>query len=244
MLHDTKDYRWAVRDLQQRQKTSKGAPAYSRFVNRPLGRRLAALAYVLKMSPNGVTGVSALCTASALTVVVMFRPSVTVSLVAAALLVVGYALDSADGQLARLQGGGSAAGEWLDHIVDAVKTASLHLAVLVCWYRFYDIGEAWYLVPIVFQIVASSLFFAMILTDQLRRLNSRNEGHFLKGQGNSSAIYALAVLPTDYGLMCLVFGLLFWAQGFVIIYTFLLIANTGFTILALAKWYREVKQHD
>ena len=52
------------------------------------------------------------------------------------LLVVGYAFDAADGQLARLRGGGIIAGEWLDHMVDAIKVASLHLAVLVGLYRF------------------------------------------------------------------------------------------------------------
>lgn len=242
MLKQLGGYRWAVNELQQRQKTNKGAPAYSRYINRPLGRRLAAIAYIFRMTPNGVTGVSALCTASGLIIIALVRPNILGSLVAAGLLVLGYALDSADGQLARLRGGGSSAGEWLDHVVDAVKTAALHLVILICWYRFYDVSENWYLIPLAFQVVASSLFFSMILTDQLRRLNSGNKGHYLKGQGKSSSWYSLAVMPTDYGLMCVVFGLLFWQQGFIAIYSLLLLANAGFLCLALLKWYREVKQ--
>ncbi len=42
------------------QKTSKGAPAYSRFINRRLGRYLAAGAFALRMTPNQVTFVSAM----------------------------------------------------------------------------------------------------------------------------------------------------------------------------------------
>ena len=51
------------------------------------------------------------------------------------LLILGYALDSADGQLARLLGGGTPEGEWLDHVIDSAKLATIHLAVLVSLYR-------------------------------------------------------------------------------------------------------------
>lgn len=241
MSQSTTDYRWAVSELLERQKTSKGAPAYSRFVNRPLGRRLAAVAYVLQMTPNQVTAVSAIFTFTGIFLIVLFEPFWWVTCLAAFLLVLGYALDSADGQLARLQGGGSAAGEWLDHIVDAVKTSVLHLAILVCWYRFYDLDHVWLLIPLMFQAVASVLFFSMILTDQLRRLNRGGTGHFRKGEGNSSVLYSLAVVPTDYGLMCLTFALLFWQSAFPILYGLLLVANLGFLTLALGKWFREVR---
>jgi phosphatidylglycerophosphate synthase len=43
-------------------------------------------------------------------------------------LVLGYALDAADGQLARLRGGGSSLGEWLDHMIDSAKVVGPHLA--------------------------------------------------------------------------------------------------------------------
>ena len=62
----------------------------------------------------------------------------------------GYALDSADGQLARLRGGGSLTGEWLDHVIDSFKISTLHLAVLVMAYRFFPTPTWWLLVPLVF----------------------------------------------------------------------------------------------
>ncbi|WP_159611325.1 CDP-alcohol phosphatidyltransferase family protein [Glutamicibacter sp. JC586] len=241
MLKQDHGYRWAVTELRQRQKTNKGAPAYSRFVNRPMGRHLAAVAYALGLTPNGVTWISALFTAVGLSVIALASPSIISSVLTAAALMIGYALDSADGQLARLRGGGSTAGEWLDHVVDAFKTVSLHVVVLICWYRFYSIQESWYLVPLAFVIVACSLFFAMILTDQLRRQRAGKQEHFLQGQGSSSALYSLAVLPTDYGLMCVLFSVLWWQPVFMTAYSLLLLATAGFLVLALNKWYREVK---
>ena len=64
----------------------------------------------------------------------------------------------------------------------------------------------------------------------------------MQGDGSSSWLYSFAVLPTDYGLLCLVFGLLFWVQGFLVVYTFLFVANLAFLCLALPKWYREASR--
>lgn len=232
----------AVLALRAAQKTSKGAPAYSRFVNRPLGRRFAALAHLAGATPNQVTLVSALFTFAGLGLVAWARPSPASSLLVALLLALGYGLDAADGQLARLRGGGSAAGEWLDHVVDALKQSSVHLLVLVCWYRFYDLDPLWLLLPIAFQIVDSTQFFALILTDQLRRMHREDRGTIRAGQGRSSLLYSLAVVPTDYGLMCLIFGLLWWQPVFVAAYGLMFIANAAFLALALPKWFREVKR--
>lgn len=235
-------YGRALEQLERAQKTNKGAPAYSRFVNRPLGRRLAARAYRLDATPNRVTAVSAACTFSGLALVALAEPTWIVALGVAGFLVLGYGLDAADGQLSRLQGSGTAAGEWLDHVVDAVKMASLHLVVLICWYRFFDLDAIWLLIPLGFQVVAATQFFAVILTDQLRRMHRADHGTIRAGQGSSSALYSLAVVPTDYGLMCVVFGLLWWQTGFVVVYTLLLLANLAFLAMALPKWFREVKR--
>ena len=73
--------------------------------------------------------------------------------------------------MARLRGGGSLLGEWLDHMIDSVKVAALHLAVLINLYRNFDLDPAWLLVPIVFAIASSVHFFGMILTDLLGRIS-------------------------------------------------------------------------
>ncbi len=228
--------------LGELQKTSKGSPAYGRLVNRPLGRTFAAAAYELGRSPNQVTVVSAAFTLTGIALIALLDPTVWSSILVALLLVVGYALDAADGQLARLRGGGSASGEWLDHTVDAMKIGVLHLSVVVNWYRFGDHSDVQLLVPLGFQAVATVQFFSMILMDQLRRAHRNQTGMLMQGQGSSSWRYSFAVLPTDYGLLCLVFGLLFWVRGFAVVYTFLFLANLGFLCLALPKWYREASR--
>lgn len=230
----------ALEALAGAQKTSKGAPAYSRYVNRRLGRVFAAAAYTRHLTPNQITIISAAATFSGLAVLTLTNPTTGSALLVAGLLVVGYALDAADGQLARLTGAGSAAGEWLDHTVDAVKEGSIHLCVLICWWRFLDLETVWLLVPIVFQVLATVHFFSSLLMDQLRR-GHRTGTTGAAAQPTSSALYSVAVLPTDYGLLCVLFILLLVPSIFVGAYSLLMIANLGFLALALPKWYREVK---
>lgn len=212
-----------------------GAPAYSIFVNRPLGRLLAAAAYVAGLSPNAVTAISAAFTFSAIIIIATIPPTLWSGLLIGFLLIIGYALDSADGQVARLRGGGSPAGEWLDHVVDAAKLSSLHLAVLVSWHRFVELPtQLLLLVPIGFSIVAAVLFFAMILNDFLRVRDGRD------ARSAGGGIRSLLLLPTDYGVLCFVFLLLGAPTVFVPLYALLFVANAAFAVVALPKWFRQI----
>ncbi|MCD2440989.1 CDP-alcohol phosphatidyltransferase family protein [Agromyces sp. SYSU K20354] len=214
-----------------------GAPAYSIYVNRPFGRLLAAAAYLAGLTPNAVTAISAAFTFSAIVVIAVVPPTPWIGVVIGFLLIVGYALDSADGQVARLRGGGSPAGEWLDHVVDAAKTSSLHLAVLVSWQRFVDLpSELLLLVPIGFAIVAAVLFFATILNDFLRVRSDR------RGKPAGGGIRSLLVLPTDYGVLCFAFLLFGVPTVFVPLYGILFVANVAFALVALPKWFREISR--
>jgi phosphatidylglycerophosphate synthase len=216
-----------------------GSPAYSIYVNRPVGRRFAAAAYLAGLTPNAVTAISAAFTFAAIAVIALVPPTPLVGIGIGLLLMTGYALDAADGQLARLRGGGSPAGEWLDHVVDAAKLSTLHLAVLVGWFRFVDLpSPALLLVPLGFAIVAAVLFFAMILNDFLRR---RDQGA-ARGPAEGGGIRSLLVLPTDYGVLCIAF-LAFGAPiVFVPLYGLLFAANAAYALLALPKWFREMSR--
>ncbi|MEE3703953.1 hypothetical protein V2H43_11125, partial [Pasteurella multocida] len=90
---------------------ARGAPAYSVYVNRRLGRVLAAAAFGWGWTPNRVTAVSAAHSFAALVLLLALPPAWWTGVLVAGLLVLGYAWDSADGQVARLRGGGSLAGE-------------------------------------------------------------------------------------------------------------------------------------
>lgn len=133
-------------------------PAYTRFVNRRLGRLLAAWAYRRGLSPNAVTGISAAFTSTAVVLLAALAPSWSLGWLARLLLVLGYAWDSADGQVARLTGTGSSAGEWLDHMVGATEVVSLPLALLLGTHHA-GLPDAWLLVPLANAVVGSVLFF-------------------------------------------------------------------------------------
>ena len=164
-------YRATVRSLAGAQKrAAPGAPPYSVYINRRVGRYLAAWAYLRNLTPNAVTMVSACFTFTGIALIALVPPAPWLGPLVWLALAIGYAFDSADGQVARLRGGGSASGEWLDHIVDCVKIACLHAVVLIAAYRFFDLpSAAWLLVPIGYGAVASVSFFAMILNDTLAR---------------------------------------------------------------------------
>jgi len=231
--------RTTLRRLGIAQKGASGAPAYSRFVNRKLGRLLAAVAFQAGLSPNAVTGISALFTFSGVALLALAAPSWPVGVCVSALLVVGYALDSADGQVARLRGGGSPAGEWLDHMVDALKIASLHLAVLIGVYRFHGAHGAQLLLPLGFSVVAVVHFFATLLNESLRAQHGANT-RAASGSGRPSRVRSLLVLPTDYGVLCFVFVLLGAPVAFLWVYGLLGLATAGYLGLACIKWFGEI----
>jgi phosphatidylglycerophosphate synthase len=222
------------------QKGALGAPAYSRFVNRRMGRLLAAVAFHAGLTPNAVTAISAAFSATGIALLALVEPSWPMGVAVAACLVVGYALDSADGQLARLRGGGSPAGEWLDHMVDAVKASSLHLAVLIGLYRFGDLdSRAWLLVPLGYCVVDAVLYFGTMLNDALRAQHGVAIRSQQRGE-RPSVVRSLLVLPTDYGLLCCVFVLVGAPALFLSVYTALLLAMTAFLALASVKWFKEM----
>jgi phosphatidylglycerophosphate synthase len=218
----------AVR-LGRAQKSNVGVPAYLRFVNRRLGGWLALLAYRLGATPTQVTAVSAAVSLVGLVVLVLAAPGWGTAVVVGLALTAGYALDSADGQLARLQGSGTPAGEWLDHVVDCVRILLLHAAVLVSLYRFRadygDPPDAVLLVPLAFGVVNVTLYFATMLSDQIRRRADRP----IPAPGSGSVARSFVLLPTDNGMLCLVFFLLGAPPAFLWAYGLLLAYNALFT---------------
>ncbi len=234
-----------VSALAAAQKTTLGAPLYSRLVNRPLGRRFAALAHLLGATPDQVTAVSAVATFAGIAAIALAPEGAWWwGVVVAALLVLGYALDAADGQLARLRGGGSLAGEWLDHVVDAAKIASIHLAVAVGAWRTGADGP-WLLVPLAFSAVASTWFFTIILNDHLSRLAGGRDGQAAvaagAGGGRTRGLArSLAALPADYGVLCAVFVTLGWPGLFRPLYSLLALGFLVITAASMVAWRRRV----
>jgi phosphatidylglycerophosphate synthase len=229
--------RETIRRLSSAQKSSKGAPAYSRFVNRKAGRVLAACAYRVGLTPNLVTVVSAIWSAAGIALLALVRPTTAVGVAVTLCLAIGYAFDSADGQLARLRGGGSPAGEWLDHVVDSGKICALHLAVLISFYRFGFHGLQ-LLIPVLWTWTATVLFFVIILNDQLHRAR----GTAPDRDAPAPLLRSLLVAPTDYGVLLLTFVFIGEHTLFVWVYGALLVANLAYLALGLGKWFRELSR--
>lgn len=233
-------YGAALERLRGAQKTAKGVSLYSRYVNRPLGRRLAAAAYRLGLTPNQVTVVSAVFSFAGVAAVAAVPPSWPLAVGVYAALVLGFALDSADGQLARLRGRSSPAGEWLDHTVDCAKITALHGAVLIAFYRHFPLpSEGWLLLPLVFQLAAVLVFFGGLLTDKLRPRPAAAPAAAAP-QAPPSRLRAVALLPVDYGVMCAVFLLLGDERAFRLGYAALCCAYVAFCAAFSVKWFREL----
>jgi phosphatidylglycerophosphate synthase len=189
-----------------------------------------------------VTLVSASFSYAGIATIMLARPTVAVGVGVTLLLVAGHALDAADGQLARLRGGGSVSGEWLDHMLDAIKISSLHLAVLISFYRFGDQHERWMLVPLSYTVVGAVSFFAQILNEQLS--HNRGSTGSVQALSKASAVVSLLKIPTDYGLLCLSFLLLAASDLFLVAYATMFVGSAGYLALALIKWFADMRALD
>lgn len=231
-----------LRWLTHAQKSTHGVASYSRWVNRPLGRLFAALAFKVGATPNQVTLVAAVCTFVGPAMLVLLPATVSSGLIAAGLLVLGYALDAADGQLARLRGGGSISGEWLDHVLDCIKCSVLHLVVAVAWFRFFDLPALMLVVPLLYAAESAVWFFTIMLTDQLRRgAGVRPAVSMQRGVSQPAPVLrSVIVTPIDYGVLCLSFAVWGLHGIFAGTYTSLMLINIGVLAMTLIKWYREM----
>lgn len=228
------DVRTSWDRLAAAQKDGTGVPPYMRHVNRRLGRGIAALGHRVGATPDQVTAVSAALVVAALAVLVVAPPSVATGVAATLLLQAAFAFDAADGQLARLRGAGSRAGEWLDHTVDAARTLALHLTVAVALVLHTDLDVAWALLPLGFAFAASLRFFAQILAEQLAPDREARAG-------SAGRLSSLVQLPADVGVQNLVF--LLWASTPVFLagYALLALANLLLLVMTLARRLRALR---
>lgn len=242
--------RQAYRSLRNAQKSNRGAPAYSRWINRPVGRVVASTAYRAGLTPNQVTALSAAFTYSAIGLLGIAAPSSATSLAVALMLLMGYALDSADGQLARLTNMGRPSGEWLDHVIDMGKLCLLNGAVALSWVRWGVSGwevPAWGIsIPLLFLTVSVVAFFGWLLADLLIRIghaeSSSGEDRALPRSGPPPApvLRSLLRTPSDYGLLALTFAW-FATPLFFVTFTLLFVANAVILLAAVPVWFRQVR---
>jgi len=234
-------FKHSYRSLAQAQKTSRGTPLYTLLVNRPAGRALAAISPKW-ITPDHLTSVSGILSIGAIAVLALLAVSGPIVALVPLLLLAGYAFDSADGQLARLRGGGSLRGEWLDHILDCGKTVLLHLGTY--WFLVRTQTAAPGLALLIagsFLLASMMIFFAGILFQQLERSVA---SPIIPRSSRSGRLRAMFMLPADNGILCLSYVLLFWNDLFLWSYTLLAIANLTFMAAFLITWSKRLQTLD
>lgn len=228
-------YRSTIHKLASGQKPATGVSYYTRGVNRPTGKRLAAVAHLLHLSPNQVSLISGAVTASGIILIATVTPSWSVGLAIWLLLTLGFMLDAADGQLARLRGTSSPAGEWLDHILDAGKMVAVHSAVLISWYRYFDVPPTTLFIPLVFQFAAVVTFVGGTLAALLLRTSN-----VPKPARSPSNLRSVLLLPADYGIFCLIFIGYGSPTAFIVLYSSLAAIRLCFLGAFSFKWFKEL----
>lgn len=227
--------RLAHGELVAAQKPGNGVPAYLRWVNRPLGRGAAAVAAGLGLTPNIVSVVSLFCSVLGMAILMTGGMTVLTAVGASVLLLIGYAFDSADGQLARLTGASSAKGEWLDHVVDAFRLPAVHLSLAVALTRHSPSGVGWpALVAVGFALLASLWFFAQILAEKLQTTPIRRPGV------GAPPWISFVKLYSDVGFLYLLLLLMPWPSVFIPAYTALAVLTAGIAGLSLVRKYRSL----
>lgn len=227
-------YGQALALLDGAQKPGHGVPAYTRWVNRRLARFAAAAAASRGLSANAVTMASAAFSAAAIVCVATAPRQAWLGVLIAVLLAIGYILDSADGQVARLTGMSSLAGEWLDHVVDSVRVPAIHLAVLVGILQA-DILPRWtILLPLAYTLTSAGHFMSQILAEQLRRGRLDGDNSSPKAAGT---LRSWLVLPTDMGTLCWVFILWGIPQVFIAAYGSLFLVQLVVVVASVRRKY-------
>lgn len=194
---------------------------------------MAACAYGFRLTPNTVTAISAVLSFLGLILLLVLPYSGWTGLAVAVLLALGFVFDSADGQLARLYGRSSKAGEWLDHVVDALRAPSVHAAVAGA-VILKDEAYSWLVaVALLYGVITSAQFLSQILAGAMVRSVGKDP---VRG-GN---LRSFLLLPTDTGTLCWAFVLWGFPTPFAVIYSLLAAIAVLHATSSMLRRYRDL----
>ena len=194
--------------LERAQKPGHGVPAYTRWVNRRVARYFAAAAVAMGITPNGVTAISAVCSAAGILTLLLAPPTALTALAVALLFALGYGLDSADGQVARVTGAS------LTGAADGFPSG---------W-------SLWWL-PMAFTVLTAGHFMSQILAEQLR--NNRKTA----APSTGGTMRSFINLHMDAGTLCWIFIVWGFGPLFVVVYALLFAANAATVLLSMRRKY-------
>ena len=179
---------------------------WTRYVNSPIGALLAFLFYPTRASPNmvSVTGVVVHVVAAAILAATVPPIAVPAAIAVVALWQLAFALDCADGQLARSRGQGSAFGAWLDQFMDVVTHSLVYGALCLFAARALDLDAA-------VSVALTALVFSLHLLQwaaQSQKASVIGRDAAVEPGGGGARIISGALSLVDYGLFLFVAGLL------------------------------------
>ncbi|MEO1858131.1 MAG: CDP-alcohol phosphatidyltransferase family protein [Rubritalea sp.] len=186
------------------------------------GAFFAFLASRCKVTPNQLTLASGLLVILAMVLMLELGLGSWIAAIGVlVLMVVSYALDCADGQLARATGQCSKYGTWLDHVVDAGKIFVVHGSIgwmLLNASIAHGFPASWCFLGMFLNMAGSALYFfawnykVMIAGQGLivRLANERSQSRV--------RMFQFSQQITDYGWFPLLFILLIDPQKFALAY--------------------------
>jgi len=214
----------------RRSSRKRSGGVYTRYVNRNAAMPLTWLLWKAGLAPNAVSLISFCLTHAALVILIAMGTTSTAAVIGYLLLVLGYVLDSCDGQLARVSGRTSKLGGWLDHSFDMVKLINLNLTLGYVMISTAIEMEAALALP--FTAAGLNLlsqpahYFVVCMKCQMFESSGASHDAATGGaDGDGRAgfdVRRLAVLPilfmADYGIFIMIVLLLPWQELFVPIY--------------------------
>ena len=155
-----------------------------------LSKFITFLSYNLNINPDTLTLVSTGLAILGVLVIIFFEKSFIIFLVNLLCLQFSFALDSADGQLARMQNKSTLFGKFLDIILDRVNNFILFIGFGLSWIK-YDNGVS--ADNILLYVVASSIFILYTVISMVRGFIFDNLSGLMQNYGKGVKQYILKI---------------------------------------------------
>lgn len=224
--------------LRELQRGNLGEPAYSRFINRWLGRIFASVIGYFKISPNTISFSSFILTiVTFICFLILKEINFLESVLLELFLLIGFILDATDGQIARLLNKQSKKGEWFDHTLDAIKLSLGHGVAVFFIITHVDFDKFWYVVFLFIFSLAMGRYIGVILKTKLIDYKTSERSSKKAGKG---IIRSILLLPLDYGTFIAIFIFTYNPRIFFIAYTALGLISILYSVLLIFRSWREL----
>jgi phosphatidylglycerophosphate synthase len=233
MVYKFESYLNSWNKLSRAQKRSDVALPYTLWINRPIGRFFAVIAHKLSLTPNFVSFISLLFSVIGFLYLILIQDKEIIpTIFGVSILLFAYALDSADGQLARLTNIKGPSGEWLDHTADSIKTPMFHLSVFLV---IYQIEGGLNLQVMIFFLMISAFASGKFFSSEIKEKMMANREKVNPGGGY---IRSFLLAPFDYGFLCFIFIL----APFNLLYPVYFFWGIYFILFCFASFIRSFRQ--